>query len=189
MSGGYRRFYTQAQLDQAWRANDLRVIKERLLSNYAEVDGGYSTLCWKWLGPFVTGGYGRVSWNNCDYRAHRYSWICHYGEIQEDLFCCHFCDNPWCIRPSHLFIDTPQGNVDDMIAKGRDAYDWAGRGENNGLTHLTDEQVLDIRRKLATGMTQREVAEHTKLRKPPFLTSTLAIHGPTFCQMTTSPHQ
>jgi hypothetical protein len=46
-----------------------------------------------------------------------------------------------------------------MIAKGRDSFDWMSRGENNGHTHLTDEQVMDIRRKLAAGMTQGEVGE------------------------------
>jgi hypothetical protein len=50
-----------------------------------------------------------------------------------------------------------------MIAKGRDAFGWMSRGENNGHTHLTDEQVLDIRRQLAAGVTQREVAEQYQI--------------------------
>jgi hypothetical protein len=136
-------------------------LKQKLLSNYAEVDGGYATPCWEWLGAL--GGsnyYGTVWWMGRNHHAPRLSWLCHFGElIPADMFCCHHCDNPWCIRPDHLFIGPPKQNTEDMIAKGRDSFAWMSCGENNGHTHLTDEQVLDIRRKCAAGMTHNEIAE------------------------------
>ena len=135
-------------------------LKEKLLSNYAEVDGDYVTPCWKWL--LALGGsnnYGRCRWNGHEHQAHRLSWLCHFGDIPEDILVCHHCDNSWCIRPDHLFLGTSLQNTADMIAKGRDSFGWMSRGENNGHTHLTDEQVLDIRRKCVAGLTHDEIAE------------------------------
>ena len=154
-----RRRFTREELEQAWRANELRAVKGRLLSNYTEVDGGYTTPCWKWLGTIAADGYGQLSVNDCTCRAHRYSWLCHFGDIPENKpNVCHHCDNRWCIRPSHLFLDTAQGNTADMIAKGKDSFGWMNRGQLNGQARLTDEQVLDIRRKCATGMTHAQIA-------------------------------
>jgi hypothetical protein len=147
---GYRRFYTKAQLEEAWQANELSALKERLLSNYTEHDGGYATPCWMWLGTITSDGYGRLSVNDCGRPAHRYSWLCHFGDIPQNMNVCHHCDNPWCIRPDHLFLGTDQDNVDDMRAKGRDTY-GQNYGKNNGQSRLTDEQVLEIRRKCAAG--------------------------------------
>ena len=39
--------------------------------------------------------------------------------LANDKFACHRCDNPRCVRPSHLFAGTSRENVVDMIAKGR----------------------------------------------------------------------
>lgn len=66
-----------------------------------------------------TDGYACLHYNRTTVRAHRMSWIVHFGEIPKGLCVCHKCDNRICINPDHLFLGTHQDNNDDMIAKGR----------------------------------------------------------------------
>ena len=60
-----------------------------------------------------TGGYGQTYYGS----AHRVVWEGLFGPTK--LCVLHTCDNRRCINPNHLFIGTIQGNVNDMIAKGR----------------------------------------------------------------------
>ena len=54
----------------------------------------------------------------------------------------HKCDNPRCVRPSHLFEGTQADNNRDRSAKGRSARQ---RGGTNGRAILTAEDVRAIR--------------------------------------------
>jgi len=65
-----------------------------------------------------------------------------HGEIPMGMVVCHHCDNPSCINPAHLFLGTQNDNVQDMIRKGRRAV---SRGQKNGRSKLSDEQVREIR--------------------------------------------
>jgi hypothetical protein len=38
---------------------------------------------------------------------------------QEPAMACHTCDNPPCVRPSHLYAGTAKTNSDDAVARGR----------------------------------------------------------------------
>jgi hypothetical protein len=51
-------------------------------------------------------------------KATHVSWFLHYGVWPEKQIC-HHCDNPICIRPSHLFDGDQAANIQDMVAKGR----------------------------------------------------------------------
>lgn len=75
--------------------------------------------CWVWVGSQDTKGYGTFKVFPRTYRAHRLSYLLHYGAIAEGLFVCHRCDQPSCIRPDHLWLGTNQENMDDMLKKGR----------------------------------------------------------------------
>jgi predicted XRE-type DNA-binding protein len=110
--------------------------------------------CWKWTGT-LWHGYGRI-WARDRYLAvHRYSWMLHYGTIPEGLYVLHYCDNPACVRPDHLFLGTHQDNMDDCTQKDRQA-----RGEENGKARLTIDGVLEIRRLWKTGrLSQTQIAE------------------------------
>lgn len=56
------------------------------------------------------------------------------------LHVCHHCDNPKCVRPSHLFLGTNNDNRQDSVLKDRHA-----RGERHGRAKLTDSQIEEIR--------------------------------------------
>jgi hypothetical protein len=77
--------------------------------------------CWLWTGANPDGRYGRFRGEGRrQVGAHRFSYELEYGPIPDERpIICHHCDNPPCVRPSHLFAGTVRDNADDMMAKGR----------------------------------------------------------------------
>jgi hypothetical protein len=82
---------------------------------HVEKDGG----CWLWTGTKNNAGYGQAHWSGRHVLAHRASWEMHNGPAPAGMHICHRCDVRLCVRPDHLFLGTPDDNVQDMIAKGR----------------------------------------------------------------------
>ena len=71
----------------------------------------------------------------------------------------HACDWPPCCNPAHLSIGTPQDNMDQKVARGRQVT-VPQPGEDNGEAKLTDPEVLEIRARYATGqITQQGLAD------------------------------
>jgi HNH endonuclease len=94
--------------------------------------------------------------------VHQWVWEHHNGPIPKGKVVMHICDNPPCYRYEHLRLGTQAENLDDMRAKGRAVNPPISRhyGEANGMSHLTVEQVADIRGALAAGgVVQRRLAE------------------------------
>lgn len=89
--------------------------------------------CWEWTATTSGGGYGYYSLNGKDHRAHILVYEMGHGPIPKGMLVCHTCDNPGCVRPSHLFIGTYKDNALDAHKKGR-LY-----------TKLTMSQVKKIR--------------------------------------------
>lgn len=112
--------------------------------------------CWEWTSATYKNDYGAFRFRNRQMMAHRASWIINCGEIEPNsLQVLHKCDNHKCVRPDHLFLGTQQENVDDMIAKGRQATGdkVASKGEVNPFHKLTEEQVKYIRERYSQGNT------------------------------------
>ena len=115
---------------------------------WSKVATGPLDECWEWRASRRGEGYGGFKMNGRVVFAHRAAWELTRGEIPNGLFALHRCDNRLCCNPGHLFLGTIQDNTDDMFAKGRDRKP---RGEEHGCAMLTEETVLEIRRRYALG--------------------------------------
>lgn len=118
---------------------------------WAKVKVGEPDECGEWQAGKSL-GYGQLSKAKgaSPYKAHRISWIVHFGTIPEGLHVCHHCDNPGCVNPKHLFVGTHKDNMNDMARKGR-ASKVGMPGESNGAAILTRPEVNQIRQQYATG--------------------------------------
>jgi hypothetical protein len=104
--------------------------------------------CWNWSNCIIGHGYGGFKINRKIIRAHRFSWLLYFGEIPIRMLVCHKCDNPKCVNPEHLFLGTNKDNTNDMIQKGRGNK---AKGEKQGFSKLTEEQVINIRKEYIEG--------------------------------------
>lgn len=117
--------------------------------------------CWEW--PSVgSHGYGQLRYMGKMRRAHRVAWEVACGPIPKGLFVCHKCDNPACVRPSHLFLGTNSDNQLDAGRKGRKPGFVVRvppkRGEDSPHAKITADDVRDIRRMRSAGMRLKEIA-------------------------------
>lgn len=119
--------------------------------------------CWIWLGNKLPRGYGNFSNDKARIYAHRFSWLlAHPGEVIPDrIYVLHRCDNPPCVRPSHLFLGTHLENVRDAVNKGRHPH-----GEGMKQSKANDTIVRELRARHAEGTaTYDELAAETGLSK------------------------
>lgn len=122
--------------------------------------------CWVWKATMDRHDYGKLLVGSRKdgtrriRRAHRISYEIVRGEIPEGLQVLHKCDNPPCVRPSHLVLGTHKDNMSDMYAKNRRDHKKIGRpGELHHNCKITSEIALEIRRLCADGKSQQEVGE------------------------------
>lgn len=103
--------------------------------------------CWFWLANKDEDGYGIFKRDGRNNRASAVAYEFAYGGVPEGMWTLHRCDNPSCVRPSHLFLGTALDNSRDMIQKARGAI-----GERNGGgVKMTNEKVITMRAQYATG--------------------------------------
>ena len=125
--------------------------------------------CWLWTGTTDKDGYGRTSWISKGIRgAHCVAYFIAYGRLPKGRIVAHECDNPPCVKPSHLFKTTLVGNARDRHAKGRDArgdrHGWRThpeamtKGEHHWKAKLDDEKVRRMREQARLGVPMRLLA-------------------------------
>jgi hypothetical protein len=138
--------------------------------------------CWIWTASCNVKGYGKLNVNGKHMAAHRIAFFLEHGRCPTPCGL-HRCDNPLCVRPSHIREGTQLENVRDCITKGRDARgerngsrlhperrargDRHGsrthperlpRGEDHARAKLTVQDVIEVRRLAVNGLQQRSIA-------------------------------
>ncbi len=104
----------------------------------------------------LTGPHGKRT-----FKIHRLVLTAFRGPCPEGMEACHDNGNPADNRLSNLRWDTKQGNSADMLRHGT-----TPRGEKNGKTKLSEEEVRTIRWMWQSeGLTLREIAEFMEVPK------------------------
>lgn len=100
--------------------------------------------CLEWQGYIQNSGYGVlerwVKGRKIKVLAHRFAAKHIAGLNVTDIDACHKCDNRKCVDENHLFAGTRQENMDDAVAKGRQA-----KGGDLPHAKLMEEHVHLIR--------------------------------------------
>jgi hypothetical protein len=137
--------------------------------------------CWTWTARRDVDGYGRFrpdGANVGDTGAHRVALALSGVVLDSTDLVCHHCDNPPCVRPSHLFVGAPIDNTADMMRKGRHRSgnttltaargarnaralypERTARGERSGQARFKEDDIREMRAAYAGGETQVSIAK------------------------------
>lgn len=108
--------------------------------------------CWEWQGALSKEwqyGAFRVSAKRPTVKAHRVSWEIANGEIPEGMNVLHKCDNPKCVRLSHLFLGTIADN-------NRDKWNKQRQGK---FSHDQVRKIREMKKKYGTGRPNQMIAD------------------------------
>jgi len=121
--------------------------------------------CWIWNGAKTSKGYGRFKIKGKLKLSHRISYLIRYGMFDENMFICHKCDNPRCVKPSHLFLGTRSDNMIDCYEKGRL---YIGKGNflkgHKDSAILTDRKVIKIKKMIQSGEKLISISKKFKIK-------------------------
>lgn len=116
--------------------------------------------CWIWQGTVSSNEYGVITLDGVNRPTHVLSYELSNGEIPEGLFVLHKCNRKLCINPDHLYIGTHNDNMRDM------ADSDVNKGEGNGNSILTEKDVREIKKLIASRMiTYNNIAQNYGVKR------------------------
>lgn len=116
--------------------------------------------CWEWTRSRNNSGYGTLTVRGRRAYAHRLAYELAGGSLAPEDHVLHSCDNPRCINPAHLSAGSRSANMRDAARKGRLRTPRVVKsGSDNPAAKLDEVVVRSIRRLLAKGCTQAEIAD------------------------------
>jgi hypothetical protein len=109
---------------------------------YDEVEGGYTTPCWKWRGFINEKGYGRQNGK----MAHKLEWEASRGKVPTGFELDHMCRNRWCINVAHLRLTTHRQNMQNAGTRTRGTSQYRGVGWDKKARKWRAQAGLDGRK-------------------------------------------
>ena len=88
--------------------------------------------CWIWLAGKDNAGYGQFKYEGKNVKAHRVAFFLTNGYWPNHTR--HTCDNPPCVKPTHLLDGSRYDNMDDMYSRER----------NHGLKASEIEKIRQL---------------------------------------------
>lgn len=120
-------------------------LEARFLEKVKMMESG----CHEWQSTLHRDGYGKFWLETGQVQAHRVAYQIHKGEIPDDKWVLHTCDNRKCVNPEHLYLGTPKQNAKDMHDRAR----FVGR------TKYGIEIVEKAKAMYAEGLSQQSIAD------------------------------
>jgi hypothetical protein len=122
----------------------------------AKVDERGPDDCWPWTASCHKNGYGQFFDGTRMTTAHRFGFLLRGGKLAPGECVLHKCDNPPCQNPTHWFAGTQRDNAEDREQKQRGNHP---QGERSGHARLSEQDVVEIRKRYQTGEHAQAIAD------------------------------